>query len=54
VERWLFEHLVEMGLVWLFKHYVLMGMDFQIWVWMVIALAGILVLVLIAWLVDAW
>jgi hypothetical protein len=53
VERWLVEHLVEMGLVWLFKHYVLMGMDFQIWVWMVLALAVILVVVLIAWLVDA-
>jgi hypothetical protein len=54
VERWLVEHLVEMGLVWLFKNYVLMGLDFQIWVWMVLALAVILVVVLIAWLVDAW
>jgi hypothetical protein len=53
VERWLVEHLVEMGLVWLFKHYVLMGMDFQIWVWMALALAVILVVVLIAWPVDA-
>jgi hypothetical protein len=56
VERWLawlVDRLVEMFLVWLFKHYVLMGMDFQIWVWVVLALAVIPVVVLIAWLVDA-
>jgi hypothetical protein len=54
-ERWLVEHLGEMGLVWLLKqHYVLMGLDFQIWVWIVLALAVvILVGVLIAWLVDS-
>jgi hypothetical protein len=55
---WLVElvehHLVKMGLVWLFtQHYVLMGMDFPIWVWMVVlALAVILVVVLIAWWID--
>ena len=49
---WLVEHLLERageeGLVWLLKqHYVLMGMDFPIWVWMVVlALAVILV---VAW-----
>ena len=44
-------------LVWLLtQHYVLMGMDFQIWVWMVLALAVIIpVVILIARLVDnAW
>jgi hypothetical protein len=30
-----------------------MGMDFQIWIWVVLALAVILVVKLIAWLVDA-
>jgi hypothetical protein len=39
------EHLVAMGLVWLFS---------KIWVWMVLALAVILIVRLIAWLVDAW
>jgi hypothetical protein len=49
---WLVElvehHLVKMVLVWLFtQHYVLMGMDFPIWIWMVmLALAVILV---VAW-----
>ena len=44
-------------MVWLLtQHYVLMGMDFQIWVWMVLALAVIIpVVILIARLVDnAW
>jgi hypothetical protein len=33
--------------------YVLASIDFQIWVWLVLALAVILVVKLIAWLVDA-
>jgi hypothetical protein len=43
---WLFSKIwvVAMGLVWLFS---------KIWVGMVLALAVILVVVLIAWLVDA-
>jgi hypothetical protein len=54
-EHWLVERLVEMGLAWLFKRYVLAGMDFQIWVWIALALlAVILVIRLIARLVDSW
>jgi hypothetical protein len=47
---WLVEHLVEEALHWLVKqHLVLMGMDFPIWIWVVLALAVILVVVLNAW-----
>jgi hypothetical protein len=53
VEHWLFDRLFEMVLAWLLTHYVLASIDFQIWVWLVLALAVILVVMLIAWLVDA-
>ena len=58
VER-LVEHLlVEKGLGWLVEqHLVLMGMDFPIWIWIVLALAalaGIPVAVQIAGLIAWW
>jgi hypothetical protein len=55
LERWLVEHIGEHfskeALVWLLtRHYVMAGLDFEIWVWILIALV---VGVLIAWLVGA-
>jgi hypothetical protein len=43
---WLLEHLALKGTVWLLKqHLNLVGLDLPIWIWMVLALAAILVVV---------